>query len=239
MILFEEKIKFNKDSFLSKLKSISADLQVEPNWIMAVMNSETGGTFDPQIVNKQGASAAGYDGEGKLVKKAGLPDSTNAFERSKYRATGLIQFMPKTAKYLGTSTQALFKMDNVKQLNYVHKYFLPAKGKMKSFEDVYQYTFYPYSVGKPEDYIIGSERGLDYAKKLVQQNPLDLNHDGHLTVAEFRQFIYKKIPKGFLDLLKKKWLPPSVSTKEALPEGFYSSDLAHLDTLNENRLSNS
>lgn len=238
MILFEEKIKFNKDAFLSKLKSISADLQVEPNWIMAVMNSETGGTFDPQIVNKQGSSAAGYDGEGKLVKKAGTPDSTNAFERSKYRATGLIQFMPKTAKGMGTSTQALFKMDNVKQLDYVHKYFLPAKGKMKNFEDVYQFTFYPYSVGKPDTYIIGSERGLDYAKKLVQQNPLDLNHDGHLTVAEFRQFIYKKIPKDFLDLLKKKWLPPSVSTKEALPEVSFLSHSEQSLTSNANQSSN-
>lgn len=215
MILFEEKIKFNKDAFLNKLKNISADLQVQPDWIMAVMNSETGGTFNPQIVNKQKAATPGYDGDGKQVKAAGVADSTNDFERSRYRATGLIQFMPKTAKYLGTSTQELYKMNNVQQLDYVHKYFLPAKGKMKSFEDVYQYTFYPYSVGKPEDYIIGSEKGLDYAKKLVQQNPLDLNHDGHLTVAEFRQFIYKKIPTEFLAQLKKKSSPLYENTKAA------------------------
>ncbi|MFY9310086.1 MAG: transglycosylase SLT domain-containing protein [Bacteroidia bacterium] len=205
MIVFEDKIKFNKDAFLKKLQNIATDLKVQPDWIMAVMNSETGGTFNPQIVNKQKATTPGYDGEGKLVKPVGTPDSTNDFERSKYRATGLIQFMPKTAKYLGTSTQQLYKMNNVQQLDYVHKYFLPAKGKMKNFEDVYQYTFYPYSVGKPEDYIFGSEKGLEYAKKLVQQNPLDLNHDGYLTVAEFREFIYKKIPKEFLSLLKKKW----------------------------------
>lgn len=236
MILFEDKIKFNKDAFLSKLKKISTDLQVEPDWIMAVMNSETGGTFDPQIVNKQGANAAGYDENGKLVKQAGVADSSNAFERSKYRATGLIQFMPKTAKNFGTSTQELFKMDNVKQLDYVHKYFLPAKGRMKSFEDVYQYTFYPYSVGKPDTYIIGSEKGLDYAKKLVRQNPLDLNHDGHLTVAEFREFIYRKIPKEFLELLKKKWLSRWEKTKEALSVACFSSDLAQQDILNENKL---
>ena len=236
MILFEDKIKFNKDAFLSKLKKISTDLQVEPDWIMAVMNSETGGTFDPQIVNKQGANAAGYDENGKLVKQAGVADSSNAFERSKYRATGLIQFMPKTAKNFGTSTQELFKMDNVKQLDYAHKYFLPAKGRMKSFEDVYQYTFYPYSVGKPDTYIIGSEKGLDYAKKLVRQNPLDLNHDGHLTVAEFREFIYRKIPKEFLELLKKKWLSRWEKTKEALSVACFSSDLAQQDILNENKL---
>jgi hypothetical protein len=218
MILFEDKIKFNKDPFLKKLKAISADLQVQPDWIMAVINSETGGSFNPQIVNKQNSTVAGYDGKGKLIKPIGVTDSRNDFERSQYRATGLIQFMPKTAAYLGTSTQELFKMTNAQQLDYVHKYFLPVKGKMKSFEDVYQYTFYPYSVGQPDNYIIGSEKGLDYAKKLVAQNPIDFNHDGHLTVAEFRQFIYSHIPKQFLDVLKKKRLPlltPSNETKAA------------------------
>ncbi len=214
MILFEDKVKFNKDAFLKKLQEISSDLQVQPDWIMAVINSETGGTFNPQIVNKQKASTAGYDGDGTQVKPAGIADSTNDFERSKYRATGLIQFMPKTAKNLGTSTQELYKMNNAQQLDYVHKYFLPAKAKMKSFEDVYLYTFYPLAVGKSEDYIIGSERGLDYAKKLVQQNPIDLNHDGHITIGEFREFIYKHIPKEFLAQLKKKWLQQSADTKE-------------------------
>lgn len=221
MILFEDKVKFNKDAFLKKLQEISASLQVQPDWIMAVMNSETGGTFNPQIVNKQKAITPGYDGDGKRVKPAGVADSANDFERSKYRATGLIQFMPKTAKSLGTSTQALYKMTNAQQLDYVYKYFLPAKGKMKSFEDVYLYTFYPLAVGKPEDYIIGSEKGLDYAKKLVQQNPLDLNHDGHLTIGEFREFIYKKIPKDFLSQLKKKQLRQLKKIKELLWEGFY------------------
>ena len=219
MILFQDKIKFNGEAFFTKLKKIAADLGVQPDWIMAVMNSETGGTFNPQIVNKQKASTPGYDGDGKQVKSAGIPDSANDFERSKYRATGLIQFMPKTAKNLGTSTQQLFKMSNVQQLDYVYKYFLSAKGKLKSFEDLYLYTFYPISVGKPDDYIIGSERGLDYAKKIVQQNPLDLNKDGHITVAEFKEFVYKKIPKEFLAALKKKSLPLLNSTKAASSEG--------------------
>ena len=215
MILFQDKIKFNTSEFFAKLVKVAMDLQIQPDWIMAVMNSETGGTFSPQIVNKQKANVPGYDGDGNLVKSVGDNDSTNDFERSAYRATGLIEFMPKTAKNLGTSTQELFKMNNVQQLDYVYKYFLPAKGRMKSFEDVYQFTFYPLSVGKPDDYIIGSEKGLDYAKKLVQQNPLDFNHDGHITVAEFRQFIYSHIPKQFLDALKKKLCPQSENTKAA------------------------
>ena len=139
MILFQDKIKFNGEAFFTKLKKIAADLGVQPDWIMAVMNSETGGTFNPQIVNKQKASTPGYDGDGKQVKSAGIPDSANDFERSKYRATGLIQFMPKTAKNLGTSTQQLFKMSNVQQLDYVYKYFLSAKADYKTnFEHLRQ-----------------------------------------------------------------------------------------------------
>ena len=36
-------------------------------------------------------------------------------------ATGLIQFMPSTARGLGTTTDALFNMSNVDQLYYVKK----------------------------------------------------------------------------------------------------------------------
>jgi len=36
-------------------------------------------------------------------------------------ATGLIQFMPDTAKRLGTSTEALRKMGAINQLDYVFK----------------------------------------------------------------------------------------------------------------------
>jgi len=204
MILFEEKIKFNKEPFLNKLQDISTDLEVQPDWMMVLMNSETGGTYNPQIVNKQASSVKGYDENGKVIKPAGTPDSKNDFDRAKYRATGLIQFMPATAKHLGTTTQDLFKLSNVQQLEYVHKYFLPVKGKLKSFEDLYLYAFYPYAVGKPDDYIIGSEKSMDFAKEIVKENPLDVNHDGVLSVSEFKTFLYKRIPNDALEKLKKK-----------------------------------
>jgi hypothetical protein len=204
MILFEEKIKYNKNAFLSKLKDISVDLVINPDWLMVLMNSETGGSFNPQIVNKQAASVKGYDENGKVVRPAGTPDSKNDFDRAKYRATGLIQFMPATAKHLGTTNQELYKLNNVQQLDYVHKYFLPVKGKIKGFEDLYLYAFYPYAVGKPDTYIIGSEKSMDYAKEIVKENPLDTNGDGVLSVSEFKTFLYKRIPKDALEALKKK-----------------------------------
>ena len=203
-LIFSEKVLFNTSAFIAKLIDISAKLGIEPNWLMSIINSETGGRFSSNTVNKQGKDVAGYDESGKLVKAAGEADHADPFQRAKYRATGLIQFMPKTAKGLNTSTQALYKMSNVEQLDYVYKYFLPAKGKLKSFEDLYLYTFYPNAVGKPDTHIIGSEKGMDYAKLLVKQNPLDFNHDGYLSVGEFKNFIYSKIPAMYLKILKKK-----------------------------------
>jgi hypothetical protein len=110
--------------------------------------------------------------------------------------------MPITAKGLGTSTQALYKMNNVQQLDYVHRYFLPVKGRIKGFEDLYLYAFYPFAVGKPDNYIIGSEKSMDFAREIVKENPLTKNET--LSVADFKESLYRRIPKDALELLKKK-----------------------------------
>ena len=64
-------------------------------------------------------------------------------------ATGLIQFMPLTAKGLNTTISELKAMSNVEQLDYVLKYLKPYKGKMKTWVDVYLAVFYPKAMGKP------------------------------------------------------------------------------------------
>ncbi len=86
-------------------------------------------------------------------------------------ATGLIQFMPETAKNLGTSTFELRKMSGVKQLDYVYKYFRPYKGKLNSYGDLYLAVFYPYALDKGDDYVIGSEKGGYYQSLVARQNP--------------------------------------------------------------------
>jgi hypothetical protein len=111
-------------------------------------------------------------------------------------ATGLIQFMPSTAKALGTSTEALAKMSNVQQLDYVYKYYLGYKNRIKNVEDMYIITFYPYALNKADSYQIGSEKGIKYAQLVAKQNPIfDLNNDGIVTLGEFRQFIRNSIKK--------------------------------------------
>tara|TARA_R110002020_G_scaffold254557_1_gene468255 strand:- start:1084 stop:2328 length:1245 start_codon:yes stop_codon:yes gene_type:complete len=87
------------------------------------------GTFDPYAINH----------------------STNA--------TGLIQFMPKTASALGTSTDELLTMGPAKQLEYVEKYFKANKRSgMREEVDWYFIVFYPSAIGKEDSYVIGNAR---------------------------------------------------------------------------------
>lgn len=104
-------------------------------------------------------------------------------------ATGLIQFMPKTAIGLGTTTAALKKMSNIEQLDYVYKYFKPKAGKYRSYFDLYLYTFFPIAIGKPDDWILQSKDNK--ASEVASDNPA-INKwvkDNIITVGEFRQYI--------------------------------------------------
>jgi hypothetical protein len=86
-------------------------------------------------------------------------------------ATGLIQFMPSTAIALGTTTERLKQMTATEQLYFVMKYYLRYANKISSIEQLYLINFYPYALNQTNNYIIGSEKGMDYARKIVQVNP--------------------------------------------------------------------
>lgn len=108
-------------------------------------------------------------------------------------AVGLIQFLPATARGLGTTTQALRAMSNVRQLDYVYAYYRPYAGRMRSVYDLYLVAFYPAALGKPTSHVIGSERGLAWARTVRNQNYLfDKNRNGYITISEFFNFIKKK-----------------------------------------------
>ena len=116
-------------------------------------------------------------------------------------ATGLIQFMPRTAEALGTTTELLYNMDSVQQLDYVEKYFLEIKKwthkELNTYEDLYLATFWPNALGKPDDYIIQSKK---LSKELIalQNKTIDLNKDGMITVGEFREYTRRRLGKDIL-----------------------------------------
>jgi len=105
-------------------------------------------------------------------------------------ATGLIQFMPATARKLGTTTDALRVMTAEEQLEWVERYYQPFAGRMHSVEDVYMATFMPVHVGKSPDNVISTEGHPVYDQNRV----FDRNKDGSITNREVGA-----TARGFLD----------------------------------------
>jgi hypothetical protein len=111
-------------------------------------------------------------------------------------ATGLIQFMPATARGLGTTTDALAKMSNVQQLDYVLAYLLPWAGKISSWFDLYLCIFYPAAIGKPDSYVLGNTPAMQAL--IAKQNAgFDVNKDGTITKGEFRASYAKRLPTAY------------------------------------------
>jgi hypothetical protein len=122
-------------------------------------------------------------------------------------ATGLIQFMPDTARGLGTTTQALREMTNVEQLDYVYKYFKPYAGKINSYFDLYLVTFFPIAVGKSDDWVFQTKKLS--ASSIASQNK-GINKwvkDNKITKGEFKKYVNSTIPKDIIAKLNDNKFP--------------------------------
>jgi hypothetical protein len=119
-------------TFRDRVWWICDELGIDPDWLMACMHWESGGSFSAGVRNAAGSGAV-----------------------------GLIQFMPKTAVTLGTTVDKLAAMTAEDQLNFVYRYFLPYDGKLKSLADTYMAILWPAAIGKPDSYAIFSE-GIAY-----------------------------------------------------------------------------
>lgn len=104
-------------------------------------------------------------------------------------ATGLIQFTRPTANYLGTSVDELKQMSGSDQLDFVYKYLKSYKGKLGTLTDVYLTVFYPYAVGKPDSYILGSHLSQEITENITKQNKIfDTNQDNQISKAEVTNY---------------------------------------------------
>ena len=139
--------------FREAVLAIAERLRTKADYLMAVMAFETGYTFSPSVKNMAGSGA-----------------------------TGLIQFMPKTAIDMGTTVNELAHMSDVEQLKYVEQYFRPYAGRLDTLSDVYMAVLWPRAIGKPEDYVLWDDdtRPLTYKQNIG----LDGDKDGAVTKAE-------------------------------------------------------
>lgn len=106
-------------------------------------------------------------------------------------ASGLIQFMPKTAENLGTSIDAIRKMSAVEQLDYVYKYYkmVGVKPGMNA-EDLYVATFMPAALGKPDNTVLGQSGAGGFSGAVYAQNAgIDRAKKGTITVADIKNFV--------------------------------------------------
>jgi hypothetical protein len=152
-------------AFRDKVRAISGRLGCDPSDLMACMAWESGRSFSPSVKNMAGSGA-----------------------------TGLIQFMPKTAIGLGTTTANLATLSAEQQLDYVEKYFQPFKGKLNSLADLYMAILWPLAVGKPLEYVLWDERSKPTTYR--QNSGLDTNRDGMITKAECSAKLYAMKAEG-------------------------------------------
>jgi len=139
--------------FRAKAQLVANRLGINLDDFYRVMHFETGGEFSPATRNRAGSGA-----------------------------TGLIQFMPDTAKGLGTTTDALAKMTPEQQLDYVEKYLAPHKGKLGNLKDLYMAILYPAAVGKAEDTVLFTPQKTP--KAYLQNAALDTDKKGYVTVGD-------------------------------------------------------
>lgn len=151
--------------FRAKVREIAQRQNLDPNWYMAVMAFETGNTFSPSVKNAKGSGA-----------------------------TGLIQFMPTTARDMGTSTQALANMSRTEQLDWVEKYFQPHAARIRSIDDMYMAVFWPAAIGKSGDYVLIDRDTNPVAYN--QNSNLDINRDGKITKNEAASRVRDSFKEG-------------------------------------------
>lgn len=155
--------------FRARLLQVAANLETNPDFLMACMAFESARSFSPSIANAAGSGAV-----------------------------GLIQFMPSTAQALGTTPTQLAAMSAVKQLDYVERYFLPRKGKLESLADVYMAILWPSAIGKPDDFVLFDKSDPQHPKRYIQNAGLDFNEDGLITKAEATARVERQLELGLL-----------------------------------------
>ena len=154
--------------FLDKVVSVSSELGFDPNDLLRVIDFETAGSFSPKA---------------QPIRKDGTKISS---------ATGLIQFLEKTANGLGTTTAELAGMTAVEQLDFVKAYFEPFKGRIKNFGDIYMAVHWPAGVGKDDSYVMYKAGSDSYNAN----KGLDTNGDGTVTRGETLARLFSATGKG-------------------------------------------
>ncbi|MCI0664125.1 MAG: transglycosylase SLT domain-containing protein, partial [Acidobacteria bacterium] len=138
-------------------------------------------------------------------------------------ASGLLQFIESTAGRMGTTTEAIRRMNPVEQLRLVERYLTPFRGRLNSLADVYLAVFRSVVIEGGDTVLVvdsNKERRIYALNK-----SLDLNGDGRIVKGELSlaalsigRFLpapaqTTRVKMGDGNLPVKKGQPPARSTR--------------------------
>jgi hypothetical protein len=137
-----------------KIVDVANQLGVHPFDLSNLINFESAGTFASDVRNRVSG------------------------------ATGLIQFMPATAKAMGFTTDQLAAMSPVQQMDEVYRYFSRYKGRFGTVQSVYMAVFYP--------------KAMTWALTAVFPPNVQRVNPGIRTVADYVSLVNRraKLPRG-------------------------------------------
>ncbi|MDH5823441.1 LysM peptidoglycan-binding domain-containing protein [Luteimonas sp. RD2P54] len=181
--------------FIAGVEAMAERLGAQPEHLLAVMSFETGGSFDPGQRNMAGSGA-----------------------------TGLIQFMPATARGLGTTTAELAAMGPVQQLEYVERYFAQYPGQLDTLEGVYTSVLSGRATPDP-DATLRTPAGREFVQgnpEYTQNSGLDFDRDGRITAGEATQAVAARLYGG-VSAVQQQLLDAGV-VPAALRDGFVDGE---------------
>ncbi len=158
-------------SYARELVATAGRLNIDPAWLANIIHLESGG--NPQAVNTYG-------------------------ENPTY-ATGLIQFMPKTARGLGTTTDALYQMTGAQQMPWVERYFegiIARNGPLRTQEDVIAAVFFPAYLGKPFALMSAEVQAANPGITTVRDYTNKLSQKARLPVEGIAGGVFSGLGKG-------------------------------------------
>jgi hypothetical protein len=174
LYLIEEASEYVEDAqtFESKVRWVAWSLDVPPEWVMAVMYSES--RFDSQVKNFKGSGATG------LIQF-------------------MVPAVKDLNARLGTSLKLsdVQAMTPIHQLDLVHEYLQTMRERYRDYEsltDLYLAILYPRALEGSLSYILYAKPSRAYR----QNSGLDENKDGKVTASDIDQRMQRLYPDAYL-----------------------------------------
>jgi len=179
-------------AFITKVLEIAEDVGTNPSWLMTQFWGER--RFQPQANLTNGVSSADPLRIGKKTIGGGL--------------FGLMKQWSKPA--LGVNFYDFMKMTDLEQLDVAHKFYAKAKGKLKSMDDVFTYTFWPAALRSKSSFVLMTKGDGVYE----QNKQMDVRKVGFITKGDAASLRFKLYKDGMRDGHRLDQMPaPEVEVK--------------------------